>query len=186
MRPDMRKTFAGWLAVLTLLVGSSAHAQFANRSLGGGLGFIKLFGGSSLGSATGVDYAVPLTIEGSLYIENGFDIYAHIPLMLVSVTRGASTPSGMGLVFGTGGHLGARYLFSEETLRPYVGLEIAGFVLVTSNPVVFVGPGVVGGVDYFIADTVSIGARGFFDLFIELNVPLRPAVGGTVSIAVYF
>ncbi len=186
MPPDMRKTFVGWIAVVGLLVGGSAQAQFANRSLGAGIGFIKLFGGSTQGTATGVDYAVPLTIEGSLYIENGFDVFAHIPLMLVSVTRGASTPSGAGLIFGTGGHLGVRYLFSEETLRPYVGLELAGFVLLTSSPVVFVGPGVVGGLDYFIADTVSIGARGFFDLFIELNVPLRPAVGATVSVAVYF
>lgn len=186
MLPDMRKMLGGWVAVLGLLVAGEAHAQFANRSLGGGLGFVKLLGGSSLGGSTGVDFAVPLTLEGTLYIENGFDIFAHIPIMLVNVTSGAATPSGAGLVFGTGGHLGVRYLFMEETLRPYAGLEIAGFVLITKTTVVFVGPGVVVGVDYFVADTVSIGARGFFDLFIELNVPVRPAFGGGASVAVYF
>lgn len=187
MPTDMRKSLGGWVAVLGMLVAGQAHAQFANRSLGGGIGFIKLFGGGSQrAGVTGVDFAVPLTIEGSLYIENGFDIYAHVPLMLVNVTSGAATTSGRGLIFGTGGHLGVRYLFSEETLRPYVGLEAAAFVLLAQTTVVLGGGGVIAGVDYFVADTVSIGARGFFDLFIELNVDPRPAVGGAVSVAIYF
>ncbi len=188
MRRHMGKRLGGLLAVLGCMVASDAHAQFANRSLGGGVSFIKLFGGASrAGTATGVDFAVPLTLEGSLYIENGFDIYAHIPVMLVNVTSGADTPSGRGLIFGTGGHLGVRYLFSEETLRPYVGVEIAGFVLLTkASPVVFIGPGAMVGLDYFVSDTVTIGARGFFDLFIELNVDPRPAVGGGVAVAAYF
>ena len=47
-------------------------------------------------------------------------------------------------------------------------------------------PGVMVGLDYFVADTVTIGARGFFDLFIELNVDPRPAVGGGIAAAAYF
>ncbi len=186
MNADMRKTMSGLIGVLGILLASQAHAQFANRSLGGGLGFVKLFGGATGEGSTGVEFAVPLTLEGTLYIENGFDIFAHVPLMLVSVTLGAATASKAGLVFGTGGHLGVRYLFSEETIRPYVGVEIAGFALLTTTTVVFVGPGVVAGIDFFLADTVSVGARGFFDLFIELNVPVRPAFGGGASVAVYF
>lgn len=182
----MGKRLGAVLALGALLLTTEAHAQFANRSLGGGLGFIKLFGGSSSAGVTGVDFAVPLTLEGSLYIESGFDIYIHIPVMLVNVTAGADTPSGRGLIFGSGGHLGVRYLFAEETLRPYVGIEVAGMVLITKSPVVFVGPGAVVGVDYFVADTVSIGARAFFDLFIELNVPPRPAIGGGIAAAAYF
>ena len=127
----MCKTLGGLIAVLGMLVAGEAQAQFANRSLGGGLGFVKLLGGGSLG----VDFAAPLNLEGSLYIENGFDVFVQIPLMLVSVAQGAATPSGAGLVFGTGGHLGVRYLFSEETIRPYVGLELAGFVLLTASAI---------------------------------------------------
>lgn len=184
MRGHMGKRLGGLLVVLGCVVSFDAHAQFANRSLGGGVSFIKLFGG---GKGTGVDFAVPLTLEGSLYIESGFDIYAHIPVMLVNVTTGADTPSGRGLVFGSGGHLGVRYLFSEETLRPYVGIELAGFVLLLKNaPVVFIGPGATVGLDYFVSDTITIGARGFFDLFIELNVDPRPAVGGGIAAAAYF
>ncbi|MBS1153254.1 MAG: hypothetical protein H6Q89_4952, partial [Myxococcaceae bacterium] len=82
--------------------------------------------------------------------------------------------------------LGVRYLFSEEDLRPYIGLEAAAFVLLAKTTVVLGGGGVLVGLDYFVADTVSIGARGFFDLFIELNVDPRPAVGGALSVAVYF
>jgi outer membrane protein len=188
MPTDMRKSLGGVVAVILMLVAGEAHAQFANRSLGASIGFIKLFGGAnnSVAGSTNVDFAVPLTIDGTLYIENGFDIYAHIPLMLVSVSFGANTLSGAGLVFGTGGHLGVRYLFSEEDFRPYIGIEVAGFVLLAKTNVVFIGPGAVAGFDYFALDTVSIGVRGFFDAFIELNVPIRPAAGGAVNVAVYF
>jgi outer membrane protein len=182
MPSDMRKLF-GVTAVVGLLFAGDAHAQFANRSLGGGLGFIKLFGG---GGGTGVDFAVPLSLEGTLYIENGFDVFAQIPLMVVSTTTIQAGEKGH-LVFGTGGHLGVRYLFLEETIRPYAGLELAGFVLITNpSPVVFIGPGAVAGIDFFVGDTVSIGVRTFFDLFIELNVSPRPAFGGVFSVATYF
>ena len=113
MPADMRKTFGGWVAVLGLLVAGSAHAQFANRSLGGGLGFVKLLGGSSLGGSTGVDFAIPLTLEGSLYIDSGFDIYLRIPVMLTESPTGAATASGRGQVYGSGGSLGVRYLLLE-------------------------------------------------------------------------
>ena len=182
----MRKTTGGLLAMLGMLATSEAHAQFANRSLGAGLGFIKLLGDSSAPGATGVDFAVPLTLEGSMYLENGFDLYLHVPLLLLQVSSGAFTASGAGLVMGTGGHAGVRFLFSEETLRPYVGIELAGFYLFTKQPIWFIGPGVVLGLEYFVADTVAIGARGFFDLFIELNFSPRPSFGGGLSVAFYF
>lgn len=181
---DMPKSLGGVVVALGVLLAGEAQAQFANRSLGGGVGFVKFVGGSG---KAGVDFAAPLTLEGSLYIENGFDVYARVPLMLVSVAVGADTVSGRGLIFGTGGHLGVRYLFLEETIRPYVGLEIAGFVLITKPDVgVLVGPGLELGLDYFVADTVSIGARGYFDLFIQLNDPIHPAFGGTLNVAAYF
>ncbi len=181
---DMPKTLCGVVAALGVLVASQAQAQFANRALGGGVGIVKFVGGSG---KAGVDFAAPLTLEGSLYIENGFDLYARVPLMIVQVAVGADTVSGRGLIFGTGGHLGIRYLFLEETVRPYVGIEIAGFVLITKPEVgVLVGPGVTAGLDYFVADTVSIGIRGNFDLFIQLNDPIHPSFGGALSVATYF
>ena len=180
----MPKSLWGVVAALAVLFAGEAQAQFANRSLGGGLGAMKFIGGAG---KSGVDFAAPLTLEGTLYIESGFDVYARIPLMIVSVVTGADTVSGRGLIFGTGGHLGVRYLFLEETIRPYVGLELAGFVLITKPEVgVLVGPGVCAGLDFFVADTVSIGARANFDLFLQLNDNPHPAFGGVLNVAAYF
>jgi outer membrane protein len=180
----MPRTLRLAVPALVVLLAGEAHAQFANRSLGGGLGFVKFIGGAG---KAGVDFAAPLTLEGTLYIENGFDVYARIPLMIVQVVTGADTPTGKGLIFGTGGHIGIRYLFLEENIRPYVGVEVAGFVLITKPEVgVLVGPGVCAGLDFFVADTVSIGLRGNFDLFLQLNDPLHPAFGGAVNFAAYF
>ena len=187
MLVQMTKTFGGLLATLALLFASEAHAQFANRSLGAGVGFVKLFGGSNTAGQIGIDFAVPFTLEGSLYIENGFDLFLRAMFIIVQVSSGAETLSGAGLVYGGGGHLGARYLFMEETLRPYVGLEIAGFAINTVPVAAYsVGPGVTAGLDYFVADTVAIGINLTFDLFIQLNVPPRPALGGGLNVAFYF
>ncbi len=171
--------------ILAVLFAGTAQAQFANRSFGGGVSFVKFIGGDA---ATGVNFAVPLTLEGSLYIENGFDLYAQVPLMIVDVASGADRPGhGAGQVFGTGAHLGARYLFLQESIRPFVGLELASFVLITApDPKVFFGPGASAGLDWFVSDTISVGARGFFDLFFELNLPVRPTFGGGLNFAAYF
>jgi outer membrane protein len=180
MGPDMRKTFCGAAAVVALFLAGEANAQFANRSLGAGLNFYKLFSSTE-------DWALPLTLEGSLYIENGFDVFVHVPVMIVNTRVGAPTASGAGLIFGTGAHLGVRYLFMEEELRPYVGLQLSALVLVKSlGPEVFGGPGLTAGIDYFIADTVSLGGRVFYDLFIQLNQPLRQNLGLGVNVATYF
>ena len=171
--------------IFAVLLAGTAHAQFANRSFGAGLSFVKFTG---VDAAAGVEYAVPLTLEGSVYIENRFELYAQVPFMVVEVAVGADRPGqGRGEVFGTGGHLGARYLLLQESVRPYVGLELAAMAFFTKpDPKVFWGPGASAGVDWFILDTVSIGARGFFDLFIELNFPVRPTVGGGLNFAAYF
>ena len=173
------------ITVLTLavLLAGTAHAQFAHRSFGGGVSFVKFTGGSA---TTGLDFAIPVALEGSLYIENGFDVYLQVPLMIVRVKAGGPRSDGTGEVFGTGGHLGVRYLFLQETIRPYAGLELAGVVLLTNPTVIFAGPGASAGIDWFVADTISLGARGFFDLFLELNAPLRPSFGGGLSFAAYF
>lgn len=177
----MRKTLAVLVVGSALFLGSEAQAQFANKSLGLSVGFLSIQGDRNL------QFALPLTVDGTMYVENGFDVYLHVALMLVQVSVGAPTANGQGLVFGFGGHLGIRYLFSEESFRPWLGLELAGAgLLVQPSAFGFGGPGVAGGIDYFVADTVSIGARAYFDLFIELNRPIRPSIGGAVSVATYF
>jgi outer membrane protein len=176
---------------LSLLLATSAHAtSFANRGLGLGVGFMKLFTDDS----SVPEFAVPLWLEGSYYAENGFDVYVRIPLALASVKIGAPTASGAGLVVATGGQFGVRYLFMEETVRPFVSLHLSGIYVIrpTQQGVIDVGsnllagPGVGAGVEYFVGDSVSLQLRGFFDWFIALNTPQRFSLGGTLTASTYF
>src|SRR3954471_592570 len=98
-------------AVLTLalLRPGEAKAQFANKSLGLGVGYM------GLNFENVVDRGLPLGLEGTLYIENGFDLVAHAYAMLLN------SPLFNQQYVGVYGAAGVRYLFSEEQLRPYLG-----------------------------------------------------------------
>lgn len=160
-----------------LLLSATAHAQFANRSLGLGLNTYKMFNGNE-------GLTVPLTLEGSLYIDNGFDAYVHVPLMVLNSKADAVNPF---WVFAAGLHVGVRYLILQEQFRPYVGLQLSGLVLVKQPDVEIVaGPGAIAGVDWFVADLWSIGLRASYDLLIELNVPLRHNLGFGLNVATHF
>src|SRR4051794_39948163 len=99
----MRKTLGGVVATLALLFATEAHAQFANRSLGFGVSFAKFFGGALSMNQVPIDFAAPIiTLEGSFYLENGFDLYVKPMFLIVQVGSGAPTPNGVGLVVGGG------------------------------------------------------------------------------------
>lgn len=175
----------------SLITASAAQAtSFANRGLGLGIGYMRIFSDDS----TVPDFAIPLWLEGSYYAESGFDVYVRIPLALANVKIGAPTASGAGLVVATGGQFGVRYLFLEETIRPFVSVHLsgiyvlrptqAGSVDIGSN--LLAGPGVGAGVEYFVGDSVSLQLRGFVDWFISLNGPQRFSLGGTLTAATYF
>jgi outer membrane protein len=181
----MTKPLPLLLVLAVLLVGSEARAQFSNRSIGIGLSYMKLQADNEL-----IDGAIPLTLETSLYIDNGFDIYLHVPLMLMWQRAFVTANNGPGWVLGTGGNLGIRYFFSEENFRPWLGGEIAGLYIFRDSAVAGAagmgGAGVRAGADYFVSDSVSIGAQVFFDLFITLNEPFRLSYGGGLNAAAHF
>jgi outer membrane protein len=170
----MRLSILTSVAVAGLVLAPDAHAQYANRSFGVGL---------SVNNA--IEPA--LTLEGSVYIESGFDIYLRIPLTILSTPSGAATVSGSGQVYGTGASLGVRYLFLEERIRPYVGLQISTQVLFT-QPLVdyYFGPGATVGCDFFVTDFLSLGVRGSYDMFVDLNRPLRHNFSGGISVTTIF
>jgi outer membrane protein len=194
MASAMRKTLVGLAFMGSLVLTTAAQAQFANRSVGISPGFFGLFGPpANCAICAEINWAVPLTLDASFYAENGFDIYAHAPVAVVSIksidSTGNLNPSY--ITFGWGLQIGARYLFSEETVRPWVGLQLSGlFVVRDPNPVMFyAGPGLAAGLDLFVADTFSIGPRAFFDFFITVydgRVYTRFQAGGAVSFSVYF
>lgn len=165
-------------AAVSGLLASDAHAQYANRSLGVGAQ-------ATTSINNGAQWAV--TLEGSVYIDSGFDVFLRIPLMITDTPTGAATASGSGQVFGTGGSLGVRYLILEEQIRPYVGIQVSTLVLFT-QPLVnyYFGPGATAGCDFFLTDFLSIGLRGSYDMFIDLNRPLRHNFGAGLNVAALF
>lgn len=192
----MRKTLPMVVAAVAVLAASECRAQsFGNKSLGLGAGFLGLNGGDR----EPVNWAFSATLEGELYIDSGFQAYLRIPFMLAHQSccvTGSAAPLREGLVIGTGGQLGVRYMFLEEAIRPYVGLHMSGLYFARDGATYAdgsaltgnfqFGPGVCAGIDFFVAESISLGARGFFDLYIVLNAPVRFAGGGNLVVATYF
>jgi hypothetical protein len=50
----------------------------------------------------------------------------------------------------------------------------------------YAGPGVGAGIDFFVADSISLGLRGTFDLYLTLNAPVLFSVGGGLNATTYF
>lgn len=169
---------------MAALGATEAQAQFANRRIGFEVGGFTF-------NDREVTAGLSFQIEGTFYIENGFEVGARIPASLL-LTRQSNKQ-----LFGTGGQIYFRYLFSEDSLRPYAGLAIDVLAIIrgnvdgdtsSTNQQVFWGPQAFGGLDYFLVDTVSIGARGFFTLYIAINNTnaIRPGGGGFLNVHFYF
>lgn len=177
MRTDIRAALCCVL-LSTSSAAIAATGSFANRSLGVGLGGFKLLGETPL-----IDWGAPLTLEGGLYLENGWDFYLRVPLMLLKQNANPDQP----LIFAFGGQLGVRYLFLEESVRPYLGAHLAGLYLVRDAlPNYFVGPGANAGLEFFVVESISIGARAYVDLYLNLNQPPGFSVGGALYATTYF
>ncbi len=177
MPPLMRRIarrMAKPLALLALLGSCVAQAQFANKSLGLSTGYLKLNADPTL------DWGVPLTLESSLYIESSFELVGRFDLMVMTERLNGTQ------VVAIGPHLGVRYLLSEESVRPYLGLDLAFIHVWGRGLLEFAGPSPNAGLDYFVTDSVSVGGRGFFTFFIALNEPLRTAYGALFVVATYF
>lgn len=160
IRASMRHYVLGALAVLA--VAGEAHAQFANRSIGLQAGYLGLnnVAGNEL------DFGIPIGLDGSLYIENGFEVVGGAGIMVVH--DGILHQNILAL---DGPSLGIRYLFLQETVRPYLGLDLSylhlfGAAVATAD---FVGLAPNGGLDFFVTDSVSVGFRIRFNLYISLN-----------------
>jgi len=182
----MRKTVTTIVLALGILAAAPAQAgtgSFANRSLGLGFGAFKFMGENEL-----ISWGMPITLEGGYYLESGFDLYLRVPFMLLYQSAFVTSSGGPGMVFATGGQFGARYLFLEEELRPFLGLHLSGIYIFRDSAFgnFFFGPGAAGGLEYFVGESVALGGRVYFDMFININQPLRFALGGQVYVSTYF
>ncbi len=170
----MRRSTSFVIAAAALLCAPEARAQFANKSLGVFPGYMRMNADPT------VDWALPLSFEGSLYVESGFDLVIRVAPMLVTEKLLQHQ------MFGASFALGVRYLLSEESLRPYVGANLAGLYFDRADNKGYGGVGAFAGLDYFVSDSVSLGARAFANFYLELNQPVTEGVGVQGGVATYF
>jgi hypothetical protein len=72
-----------------------------------------------------------------------------------------------------------------------VTLHLAGLYFIRDASAVmlnnfFIGPGIGTGLDFFVGESVSIGARAFVDMYVTLNKPVSFSIGGGAAATTYF
>jgi len=164
---------------VALLSSSPAWAQYANRSIGVSAGYLALNEQSDLG------YSVPLGLLYTNFITDlNIDLTIRAYLMIL---RSKALNQN---VVGATPSLGLRYLFSQESVRPYVGLDITYLHVfygdnsnLTEN---FVGVSPTAGIDFFLNGSFSVGLRAQYSLYPVLNGPWQTSYGATVDVATYY
>ena len=171
----MRSFLLALCLVATFLGAAPAHAQFANRSLGLSAGYMNFNNTASLSSTVFVGF------DASLYIESGWEV--------VSLTKLAFPfdPISNQRVVGIAPSLGVRYLFLEETVRPYLGADLSYLhVFKPAGDSNYVGLGPNGGLDVFVSDSISLGVRAQFNFYLALNERVQTSLILSGGAAVYF
>lgn len=183
------RSLACSLIFAAALLSPSAHAQFANHSFGVGLGYQNF--NAPPGNVNGIDWGLPLSATYSLYLEGGLEFAAHLNLMLLI------NPINGEQYFGFQPTAGVRYLFSQESFRPYAGFDLAYLQFFvpttpTSGPItidtVYLGLAPNIGALYFPSDSWSVGLRLAYTVYYWFNVPNVPAGSVTIGaeVAWYF
>lgn len=168
----MRKLLFAVPAMVTMWA-VPAQAQFGNTGLGLGVGYLKM--------TTSIDWGVPVSLEGSRYLENGFETYARVGMMILT------EPVLKKQVLGATPSIGIRYLFSEESVRPYIGADIAYIhIFFEGGAYQRVGPGLNLGVDMFVSESIALGVRGTAAMYISLNQSPEFSFGALAVASTYF
>lgn len=171
------RTYLCAFGLLAALLGAApAHAQFSNRSLGLSLGYMDFK------KTAGLEGTPFFGLEGSLYIENGFEVVSLSKLLFPVDTY--ATPEKR--VIGLAPSLGIRYLLMEESIRPYIGTDVSYLIVFKDSVSNFVGLGPNAGVDFFVTDTVSLGVRAQYNFYLALNEDTQTSLTGSVGVAAYF
>jgi len=161
--------------VVALFAAAPAHAQFANRSLGLSAGYMNFNGTASLSDT------IFLGFDASLYIEAGFEVVS-----LTKISFPMDPISGKRVV-GLAPSLGIRYLFLEESIRPYVGADLSYLhVFKPQGNANFFGVGPNVGIEFFVSDSISLGARAQYNAYVSLDEALQTSLMLSAGTAVYF
>ena len=164
-----------------LLCGSEARAQFANHSIGFEAGGVYV----ANPSAQGVGSGGQLGIDSTLYIESGFDLYFRVLVGIHHAPICGTNYNGCEVV-GVIPAVGFRYLLSEDTIRPYLGLTLGylAFFTDTYDSRFSISP--MAGIEFFVADNFSIGLQAEYHLMLELNGNPAHAFIGLAKVGWYF
>ena len=149
------------LFAVVLLAGGEAHAQFANHSIGFDAGYLII------DKAVGVGNGGVIGIESTLYLEAHFDLYFRV---LAGIHKEIVTGSN---VVGLFPGIGVRYLLSEDTFRPYLGLSMSFMHFFGSDalPAAIFAASPMLGVEYFFDNNVCAGAQFEYQRMLALNGP---------------
>ncbi len=157
-----RSTLAAAAFVGCLASASSAHAQFANHSIGFQASY--LFIDPLVQAGNGPD----IGLEATLYLESGFELYFRVLAGIHQNLTITPHPSAVGIFPA----LGLRYLFSEEQLRPYVGLTVAFMHFFGDNlPGAIFGVSPNAGLEYFFEANTAVGLQAEYHRLLALNEP---------------
>lgn len=166
-----RAALAAGALVACLSTASPARAQFANHSIGVEVGAIIIGNPAEFGIGSGGG----LGLNATLYIESGFDLYFRA---LVSINNYKNVN-----VVGVLPAIGFRYLISEDTIRPYLGLSVGYLAFFQDNANwgrFALSP--MAGIEFFVADNFSLGLQAEYDLMAEI-VPAFKAEHAAVILA---
>jgi outer membrane protein len=163
------------LSLLAAVLAPAAHAQFANHSLGLSAGYMRFTEQAQL------EPGLFLGLEGSYYLDAGFEL---VSLSKLALPR---DPVSGDRMVGVAPSVGVRYLFSEEEVRPYAGTDLSYLMVFgparTLHHMGF-GPNV--GLDLFVSDTLSVGARAQYNFYVRLNQPLQTSLTFSLGAATSF
>jgi outer membrane protein len=165
------------LFIASALASTAASAQFENHSVSLSAGYL------AFEAASEIRHGLPVGLGYSGYIDNGFEWTASLEVMLLT-TRVTEQN-----VFGLSGGPGIRYLFLQESVRPWVGSELKYVHLFGSDQVSsYVGLNPEIGLDVFVTEQFSLGGKGQFNLYarVQERVEVQMAFGGSVVGTAWF
>jgi outer membrane protein len=183
----MRTVLAVAVIGLGLLLATPARAQFQNHSIGIRVGYIWESDDLNLQPT----FPIPaFGINGSYYIENGFDIFAALDF---GIQRNVPYQNQTFVIYP---EVGVRYFFWEDYFRPYAGVQMSYIHTFfnnddSGNPVTDVtdnllGAGVMGGVEYSLTDQLAIGGSLELVALWWLNTPVYYEPRGFVRLSTNF
>jgi outer membrane protein len=144
---------------LALSAQGTARAQFANHSIGIEAGYmvidrmVRVGDGPSLG------------LELTVYLDNGFELYLRALAGIHENLRNRGH-----YAVGVFPAVGARYLFTQESLRPYLGLSLSFMHFFGDNvPDALFGVSPNAGLEYFFEANTAVGLQAEYHRILSLD-----------------